>query len=95
MDVMATYEHILFIHGLEGSSQGVKASLIREKFPGAVIPDFDGSLEERMAKLELILETREDWVLAGSSFGGLMAALYTCAHPEKVRKLVLFAPALI
>ena len=92
---MTTYEHILFIHGLEGSSQGVKATLIREQFPGAVAPDFHGSLEERMAKLEPILERRADWVLAGSSFGGLMAALYTCAHPEKVRKLVLFAPALI
>ncbi|MBN2501342.1 MAG: hypothetical protein JXB38_11235 [Anaerolineales bacterium] len=92
---MTTYEHILFIHGLEGSSQGVKASLIRENFPGALIPDFSGSLEERMAKLEPILETRDDWVVAGSSFGGLMAALYTCARPNKVRKLVLFAPALI
>ncbi len=95
IDAMATYEHILFIHGLEGSSQGVKATLIREQFPGAVIPDFGSSLEERMATLEPILETRDDWILAGSSFGGLMAALYTCTYPEKVRKLVLFAPALI
>jgi len=36
---------LIFIHGLEGSSQGVKATLLRGLFPGILTPDFRGSLE--------------------------------------------------
>jgi pimeloyl-ACP methyl ester carboxylesterase len=32
--------------------------------------------------------------LVGSSLGGLMAALFAMNHPDRVRKLVLLAPAL-
>jgi pimeloyl-ACP methyl ester carboxylesterase len=60
-----------------------------------LIPDFRGSLEERMAALYPILGDREVWTLIGSSFGGLMAAIFTCQRPAQVRKLVLLAPALI
>ena len=35
------------------------------------------------------------WTLVGSSFGGLMAALFACQRPAQVRKLVLMAPALV
>lgn len=86
---------ILFIHGLEGSSQGDKATLLRGLFPGMLTPDFRGSLEERMQALQVILGKRTGWTLIGSSLGGLMAALFTCQHPAQVRKLVLLAPALI
>lgn len=48
-----------------------------------------------MAVLMPILDNRENWTIIGSSFGGLMAAIYTCRKPELVRKLVLFAPALV
>lgn len=85
----------IFIHGLEGSSQGVKATLLRELFPGLLTPDFPGSLEERMDALNAVLEGGDRWTIIGSSFGGLMGALYTCQNPHKVRKLVLLAPALI
>jgi pimeloyl-ACP methyl ester carboxylesterase len=85
----------IFIHGLEGSSQGVKATLLRELFPGLATPDFPGSLEERMDALSAVLEEGDRWTIIGSSFGGLMGALYTCQNPLKVRKLVLLAPALI
>lgn len=86
---------MMFLHGLEGSSLGVKASLLRGLFPGILIPDFSGDLETRMNALEKILGTQRGWILVGSSFGGLMAALFACQHPEQVRRLVLLAPALI
>ena len=86
---------ILFIHGLEGSSQGDKATLLRSLFPGMLTPDFPGPLERRMQALQSILGKRSGWTLIGSSLGGLMAALFTCQHPAQVRKLILLAPALI
>lgn len=86
---------IIFIHGLEGSSQGIKATLLRHLFPGMLTPDFHGSLEERMVQLEGLLGKARRWRMIGSSFGGLMAALFACRHPAQVEKLVLLAPALI
>jgi pimeloyl-ACP methyl ester carboxylesterase len=88
-------EQIIFIHGLEGSSQGVKASLLRGLFPGILTPDFPGSLEQRMMQLDGILGGRRTWTMIGSSLGGLMAAMFTVQHPEQVKRLVLLAPALI
>lgn len=86
---------LMFIHGLEGSSQGVKARLLGEAFPEMVIPDFRGSLNERMDKLYRIIGDQEGWTLVGSSFGGLMAALAACEKRTQFEKLVLLAPALI
>jgi pimeloyl-ACP methyl ester carboxylesterase len=86
---------IVFIHGLEGSSQGDKATLLRKLFPGIITPDFPGLLEDRMKILEKILGEQSGWILIGSSLGGLMAALFACRHPGQVRKLVLLAPALV
>jgi pimeloyl-ACP methyl ester carboxylesterase len=85
----------IFLHGLEGSSRGVKATLLRELFPGIQIPDFRGSLSKRMKSLYEVLGDEGGWTIIGSSFGGLLGALFTCERPEQVRKLVLFAPALI
>jgi len=33
--------------------------------------------------------------MVGSSFGGLMAALFACRRPQQVHRLVLLAPALV
>ena len=84
----------VFIHGLESSSQGTKGVFFRETFPDMLIEDYEGSLEERMAKLAAVLSGREDLILVGSSFGGLMAALYACENESRVRRLILLAPAL-
>lgn len=84
----------VFIHGLESSGSGTKGSFFSRRYKGMLTEDFKGSLEERMAKLENLLADKTDLILVGSSYGGLMAALYTCAHPDKVKKLVLLAPAL-
>lgn len=85
----------LYIHGLMGTSQGEKATLLRRLFPDMTIPDFSGSLQERMAQLEAVVGVEGQWLIVGSSFGGLMAALFTCQHPERVERLVLLAPALV
>jgi len=86
---------ILFIHGLMGSSKGVKATLLRGLYPGMLTPDFSGSLDERMAQLETLLAGKKDWQIIGSSLGGLMAALFATSQPERVAKLILLAPALV
>ncbi len=84
----------VFIHGLESSGHGTKGEFFRERYPDMMIEDFTGPLAERMKKLDALLSGKKDLILVGSSFGGLMAALYACSQGERVRKLVLLAPAL-
>ncbi len=90
----ATDHPIIFLHGLVSSGQGFKGILFRRVLPGILTPDFTGALEERMAQLDPIVGDRPGWAIIGSSFGGLMATLFTREHPQQVRKLVLLAPAL-
>ena len=90
-----TNRRLIFIHGLISSSQSFKANLLRGVFPGMLTPDFEGTLEERMAQLKAVLGDRSGWTIIGSSFGGLMGATFTCQHPGQVDKLILLAPALI
>jgi pimeloyl-ACP methyl ester carboxylesterase len=74
----------IFLHGLESSSKGAKATFLRGIFPDMETPDFTGSLAERMASLNVI----------GSSFGGLMATIFAMEHTDSVDRVVLLAPAL-
>jgi pimeloyl-ACP methyl ester carboxylesterase len=92
---MLQQDRIIFIHGLYGTSQGKKAIHLKGLFPDMLIPDFPGTLDERMEKLERVTAVGPGWTMIGSSYGGLMAGLYARLHPERVRKLVLLAPALI
>lgn len=84
---------VIYLHGRNSTGQTEKARLIRRQLPDLVAPDFTGSLAQRLEKLEPILG-QQRWVLIGSSFGGLMAALWTCLYPERVERLILLAPAL-
>ena len=84
----------LFIHGLESSSQGSKGRWFAEHFPDVLVPDFPGSLQERMTRLNSILQGREDIILVGSSFGGLMATIHALENQDRVKRVILFAPAL-
>ncbi len=86
---------VIYLHGLESTSQSGKARQFAEKFPGMVTPDFTGSFEERMKQLKPILGRKKNWTIIGSSFGGLMGTVFTCKHPTQVRKLILLAPALL
>jgi len=84
----------IFVHGLDSSNQGTKATFFREHYPDMILPNFPGSLEERMRILRDVLEGKSDIVLVGSSFGGLMATLFTLENEERVKRLILLAPAL-
>ncbi len=84
----------LFIHGLEGSSQGTKSRYLRQLFPDIMTPDFRGPLADRMAQLETLLASTSNLIVIGSSLGGLMAAIYTCQHAAQMQQLILLAPAL-
>lgn len=92
---MIDAKHIIYLHGLESNSQTYKAGLVRRVYPDLIVPDFTGSIEERMEQLYPILGDVSNWTIIGSSFGGLMAALFTTQHPSQVRKQVLLAPALM
>jgi len=84
----------VFIHGLESTGQGTKGIYFRELYRDMIIEDYSGPLAARMEKLEDILAGKDELVLVGSSYGGLMAAIYACRHPEKTRRLILLAPAI-
>ena len=85
----------VFIHGLLSSSQGTKGVFFRERYPDMIIEDFGGSLDQRMEKLDYLLAKKRSLIIVGSSYGGLMAAIFAFNNQEKVKKLVLLAPALI
>ncbi len=87
--------HMVYLPGLYSSGQAFKAQFLRARYPRLLTPDFSGDLGDRMRQLMPLLAPHDDWTLIGSSFGGLMAALYAAQNPRRVRKLVLLAPALI
>ena len=59
-----------------------------------ITPNFPGSLEERLVKLESVLAGKEEVRIVGSSFGGLMATIYAMENGPRVAKLILLAPAI-
>ncbi|MCF8129818.1 MAG: alpha/beta hydrolase, partial [Deltaproteobacteria bacterium] len=84
----------IFIHGLESSNKGTKSLYFREKFPDMIIPTFVGTLPERLSKLHVVLSNQSDIRIVGSSFGGLMGALFAMANEARVKNLTLLAPAI-
>ncbi|HUU41348.1 MAG TPA: alpha/beta fold hydrolase [Desulfatiglandales bacterium] len=85
---------IIFIHGQESSSKGNKGIFFKNHFPEMIIPDFKGDISKRMSKLYESLADKKEIIIIGSSLGGLMAALYTFENRDRVKKLILLAPAL-
>lgn len=86
---------IIYLHGLESTSQSGKARQFAQLFPGMITPDFTGTFEERMKQLKPILGRKKNWTIIGSSYGGLMGTVFTSEYPNQVRKLILLAPALL
>jgi len=84
----------LFLHGLDSSGFGTKGRFFSESFPDMLRPDFDGTLSERMERLRAIVDDQRDLVIVGSSFGGLMGACLAIEQPDRVKRLILLAPAL-
>lgn len=84
----------IFLHGFDSSSRGTKGRYFKENFPGMLVPDFSGSLAERMEKLYEILSNESEITMVGSSYGGLMASIFSLENKEKVKGLFLLAPAI-
>ena len=84
----------VFIHGLDSSSRGTKGTFFHGRYPEMLMEDFSGPLEARMSHLTESLAGKSSLILVGSSYGGLMAALFACRQETRVRKLILLAPAL-
>ena len=84
----------IFLHGLESSSKGAKATFLRGLYPDMVVPDFKGPLSERMTSLQAVLGGQKNILLIGSSFGGLMATIFAMENKDAVDRIVLLAPAL-
>lgn len=85
---------LVFIHGLESTSQGNKAQYFRKWFPQMIIEDYTGDFETRMNRLNRILSGKDNLILVGSSYGGLMAARFALDNEKRIRKMILIAPAL-
>lgn len=85
---------LVWAHGLWGSPNGSKVTAIRESGIEVISPDFNEM--ELVDRVVLLKETINigDVVLAGSSWGGLACALAAQEKPEKLRGLLLLAPAL-
>ncbi len=85
---------LVFIHGLESTSQGTKGQYFRKHFPEMIIEDYTGDFAERMHKLAAVLAGKDNLILVGSSYGGLMAAQFTLQNETRIQKIILLAPAL-
>ncbi len=85
---------LVFIHGLESTAQGTKGQFFRQFFPQMIIEDYTGDFVTRMSKLKGLLAGIADLILVGSSYGGLMATQYAIENENRVRKMILLAPAL-
>lgn len=93
--------NIIYIHGLKSTGNGFKGRFLKVIFPEIYAPDFEPYqnkvslktlLNKRMLQLSAILKDKENWIIIGSSFGGLMGANYALNQPEKVKLLILLAP---
>jgi alpha-beta hydrolase superfamily lysophospholipase len=87
-------KQLVFIHGLESTAQGTKGQFFRQFFPQMIIEDYTGVFATRMRQLKDLLAGKADLILVGSSYGGLMATQYAIENEDKVKKMILLAPAL-
>ena len=85
---------LVFIHGLESTAQGNKAQYFRKYFPQMIIEDYLNDFDTRMRKLRMVLTGKSNLIIVGSSFGGLMAAKYALESEDKMKKMILIAPAI-
>ena len=82
---------LCFLHGLDSSPYGTKSSLLRKHYPECVIPALPPDLNERLHILETSIKS--PLLIVGSSLGGLTALMFADLYPERVKALVLMAPA--
>ncbi|MHA2247677.1 MAG: YqiA/YcfP family alpha/beta fold hydrolase [Candidatus Hodarchaeales archaeon] len=100
---------ILYLYGFASGPESDKTQFFENKFSSLsvpfdifdYIPDKESFKNLRTSKLLENLHSyirlnyhEDDLILFGSSFGGFLLAYYANRHPEKIRKLILIAPAL-
>ena len=92
---------LIYLHGFASGPGSTKAQFFRARLAtlGVTVeipdlaPDFTHQTITGMLTIVDGLLARAPAVLLGSSLGGYLAALAAARHPERVRGLVLFAPA--
>ena len=92
---------LAYLHGFASGPGSTKAQFFRARFAAAgrellvpdLAPDFTHLTVTSMLAIVEPLLAREPAVLRGSSLGGYLATLVAARHPDRVRGLVLFAPA--
>lgn len=85
---------VYFLHGLESSGNGTKGQYFAQHFPQMQRPDFTGPLAERLTQLEHLTGNDTELIFVGSSYGGLMASCFAEKYRNRIKKLILLAPAL-
>lgn len=105
-DEAGTGEPVVILHGAGGPRHTVAQDLLAEKFrvltfemPGWGSSDPNTrteTLEELASTMAAAVEAIgiEEYHLIGHSIGGAVALLMTLAHPERIQRLVLEAPAM-
>jgi hypothetical protein len=92
---------LLYFHGFASGPASTKAEVVRARLAALghalVVPDLapdftHQTISSQLAIVEALLGS-EPAILMGSSLGGYLAALVAARHPERVRALVLLAPA--
>ncbi|MFW9905309.1 MAG: alpha/beta fold hydrolase [Candidatus Thorarchaeota archaeon] len=101
---------IVYLYGFASGPHSNKAQFFKRIFSTATIPfDIYDYIPDKASftnmklsiltkNLHLYIEDEhpkeEELILFGSSFGALISALYTFIHPDRIKKLILMAPAL-
>jgi pimeloyl-ACP methyl ester carboxylesterase len=99
----STMSRFVYLHGFASGPASRKASFFRERLAAGGLtletPDLSEgnfralSLTAQLRAIERLDGQQQSLILIGSSMGGYLAALYAAAHPERVERLVLLAPA--
>lgn len=96
----------LYLHGFASSAQSTKAGYVADRLrkrgiglrcPDFNVPDFRTMTVTRMLdQIDSALSTVDTpSAVIGSSLGGAMAVLAAARFPDKIDRLVLFAPAVM
>lgn len=97
---------VVYLHGFASSAQSSKAAFFREKLAArgveVVTPDFNDPDFSTLTVTRMLGQVRDaiaslpsgPIALIGSSLGGFVAVNAAVLHPERIKRLVLLAPAL-
>ncbi len=97
-------EKLVIIHGWRGSTDSYKKAVeYLNEFEVVLVPlpGFEIKLEkpytfdDYVNYLEEYLKNFENFYLVGHSFGGALALLYSLKNPQKIKKLILYNPAIL